>query len=359
MNTREQEDMRVDSSINEKTQKHASAPNLAAIMHASFGLDHYPNYLQRWSEPEIDELEKRLEEQLALVRKQKQQVAQRNQETAKFTPTNTVTKFDPELKNWDALEGIVDEKYLDCLKKSNGNPGPIEFGDIVDEVSPGVWSFPLLSAEFCKKLLADRNNFMDFVTNCTEEEQLRILGPSEKNEKLNERRLRFNLDTMGMKWLLDLLLSYVAVPLSSVVFNDELEGAKLNWRHGYIIGYADKGDSRGVIAKSGLIPHTDDSEVTLNIGLGNVFTGGELALWGVRGTPQEPHVQATHKFQVGQAVVHLGRQIHEVRDITSGERYQLIMWTRCFPLRSHVCPCCWMNRRHYKHADCVCGPGWN
>jgi hypothetical protein len=64
--------MGTSGAINEKRVVGArKATSLAPLLHASFGLDHYPNYLQRWNMHDIDKLEQQLEDQLASVRAQK------------------------------------------------------------------------------------------------------------------------------------------------------------------------------------------------------------------------------------------------------------------------------------------------
>ena len=62
--------------INEKAVVGArKATALAPLLHASFGLDHYPNYLQRWDITAIEGLEDQLKSQLATVRAQKAMVS--------------------------------------------------------------------------------------------------------------------------------------------------------------------------------------------------------------------------------------------------------------------------------------------
>ena len=55
--------------------------------------------------------------------------------------------------------------------------------------------------------------------------------------------------------------------------------ASLDWRHAYVLKYTPSG-------RDSLIPHTDDSEVTVNVGLveRKSFAGGDLLLGGVRVT---------------------------------------------------------------------------
>ena len=107
--------------------------------------------------------------------------------------------------------------------------------------------------------------------------------------------------------------------------------------------------------------HTDDAEVTLNVGLGRAFEGGDLVLGAVRGRAPAPEGDARIPPRPGVAVVHLGRQLHAVDAVTAGERRVLICWCRSMAgVRSRVCPCCWMNRRDGGEArDCICGDAWN
>jgi predicted 2-oxoglutarate/Fe(II)-dependent dioxygenase YbiX len=106
-------------------------------------------------------------------------------------------------------------------------------------------------------------------------------------------------------------------------------------------------------------------EVTLNVCLGDKFDGGNLHFWGLRGE----HVGGNkllgeYQPEVGRAVIHSGRHLHEVTPITAGDRFALIQWTRSWKsARRETCPCCWLNRRRDSDSEkgnsCICGPRWN
>ncbi len=68
--------------------------------------------------------------------------------------------------------------------------------------------------------------------------------------------------------------------------------------------------------------------MTVNINLGKSFTGGDLFFDGIKeGVP--------HKL--GYAIMHSGAIPHESTPLTSGERFNLILWYKCtysFPLFS-------------------------
>lgn len=87
-------------------------------------------------------------------------------------------------------------------------------------------------------------------------------------------------------------------------------------RHGYIVGYEPKTEGQKAPShpsrRSRLVPHTDDSEVTLNVCLGRDFSGGQLRVMGSRGTGSEMREEAVITPKVGHAVLHAGRKLHEV-----------------------------------------------
>jgi hypothetical protein len=81
--------------------------------------------------------------------------------------------------------------------------------------------------------------------------------------------------------------------------------------------------------------HRDISDMTLNISLGIEFTGGTLKFlgWGQRfltGSADEATRSRSkffeHDHTVGTALLHSGRHPHKAEEITSGERWNLIVW---------------------------------
>lgn len=78
--------------------------------------------------------------------------------------------------------------------------------------------------------------------------------------------------------------------------------------------------------------HVDDAAVTLNVCLGEEFTGGELYFGGVRCSRHVGRTKATEdeeivfQHQVGTACLHLGKHRHQALPITSGRRLNLILW---------------------------------
>ena len=127
-----------------------------------------------------------------------------------------------------------------------------------------------------------------------------------------------DMDMIGLSWLNNLIFHLIVRPLSRHLFK-QTEGIKddLDWRQGYIAGYSHsptidpKNDNSIGIQRSRLVPHTDDSEVTLNIGMGDTdFEGGELTFWGLRNSYNEGKFNGQFQPIMGTALIHAGRHLH-------------------------------------------------
>ena len=348
---------------------------LAHLYHSLEGLDRYPNYLGRWNEDDMDSLEESLKAQLAKVREQKQAVALRRQGIKEIVHTLLTEDADKDrwnkllkpCKSWDEVrEKILDSSAAKAIFSSkmfkpreNGSVPCVEevmCGNVkveldasqlellLDEELYDVFSFRLLKKEFCEELREFARAYWAM------------------NEKLDEAKKQqikgaFDFDLVGFKWLNDLLLHLVLRPVARQLYEDS-EGLleDLDWRHGYIAGYS-VSPTEGK-PRERLVTHTDDSDVTMNIGLGDKYEGGLIEFRGLRNTPEEGQLQGTFEPEIGVAVVHAGRHFHDVTQVESGDRYNYIMWARSWSgIRSERCPCCWLNRRD--DNTCVCGPRWN
>ena len=153
----------------------------------------------------------------------------------------------------------------------------------------------------------------------------------------------------SIEWLNSFINMFISVPLSKHLFKVEGDEWNFDWSQTYIVGYDVEG-------KNGLIEHTDDSEVTINVCLSEGYVGGELGFGGMRG--EEGEFEAEVKLRKGGVVLHYGRQIHGVKRLEGGERYVCITWCRDTKWREEVCPCCFLNNRG-KRERCICGKSWN
>jgi hypothetical protein len=377
------------------------------FLHAMEGLDRYPNYLSRWKEGDMDRLETALREKLSQVRDQRSQVMrqrdemqqilhlylQQNPQWNKFVQIPATWEeiqsniLDPRAskvifrsKFFQSTRGESTISVQDVLQgKTPVNLDTALLQDLMDEEMFDTYSLPLLSPEFCYKL----HRFVSAFS-------IHVLDSSLFQQSLT-LNIHKDLDNMGMGWLNDLIFQLVVRPISCHLYKEtELEGGDLDWRQGFIASYsADPTQSK---PRQRLVPHTDDSEVswnqkllcktsqkhgfpyliflsplkiTLNVCLGDKFEGGDIRFWGLRGENVKGNkILGEYQPEVGRAIIHSGRHLHEVTTVTAGDRFALILWTRSWKCaRKEVCPCCWLNRRRGSaggSADsCVCGPRWN
>lgn len=168
-----------------------------------------------------------------------------------------------------------------------------------------VYSFPLLQPEFCARLVQEKAAFLEFSRGAPRP------GRSESSA----------LKHFGCRWLDEQLLEHLLVPMSELIFPTMLEATSLDWCHGYIASYqAAASEEEQAVAEPAvrrfgdkLNAHTDDSEVTLNVGLVDTFTGGELHFRHIRGTDWEGKTEPfSYMPQVGIGLIHMGRHLHEV-----------------------------------------------
>jgi hypothetical protein len=161
------------------------------------------------------------------------------------------------------------------------------------------------------------------------------------------------------------------------------DGMELDWRHGYLARYdrpmsvPGQHQPEGRRRRSRLVKHTDDSAVTLNIGINDDYDGGMVRFGEFRGdlptltTADEDDddngAENDYQHERGKGILHSGRHFHSVTPVTRGERWVWILWTRSWSGdRSVTCPCCWLNNRDGNSSgktkmknQCICGPAWN
>ena len=171
---------------------------------------------------------------------------------------------------------------------------------------------------------------------------------------------------IGLGWINNLLLHLIMQPLlhSQLPFSKqtnsiETKNVKLDWRQGYVTGYSNIPNKVTGSIRNNFVSHTDDSEITLNACLGDGnFKDGKLIFNGIRNHEQHGQEQDEGEYTpiVGNGIIHSGRHLHKVSDVTYGNRYVLIIWARSWgDVRSVTCPCCWLNNR----LDDCCVCDWN
>lgn len=330
------------------------------LWHALEGLDRYPNYLNRWNDDrDLDALEHSLEQSLIKVRQQRGIKTARRQKISEVLNNVTMPDILRQPASWETLlANRIDPALRQAIsgsrqfKRKQSMPsihevlsGEVGFHlddymleQLMEEEVFDIYSFPVFKKDFCKEI----RTFVDKVSVVLAENGV-VFMPTD-------------LDLIGLGWISDFLLHIIIRPISRHLFKGtELKGGDLDWRQGYVAKYRAQQDTEAK-HKNRLVVHTDDSEVTLNIGLGADFEGGLLQFWGLRG--QKTELLGTYSPIPGRAILHVGRHFHQVTRVTKGERYALIVWARSWAdVRSKICPCCWLNRR--QDNNCICGLKWN
>lgn len=231
-------------------------------------------------------------------------------------PEDVKPTFAPEAQPLLRLMPIPAEK--DVRKATKEQEDHIR--EMLKEVSPGIYVFDFLPAEFCNKILEEIAHFEEWCETAGE----RVHRPNSMNA------YGAIFDDFGFESVLEQFVAQVMNVLSAVAFPHI--GATLDHHHGFEVAYQIGKDED-------LDLHVDDAEVTLNICLGKTFTAGELAFAGVRcnhhqsSTHPLPHEMVQVQHKLGQACLHLGRQRHAAMPISSGDRFNFILWCRSSKFR--------------------------
>jgi hypothetical protein len=341
------------------------------LQHSLEGLDRYPNYLSRYSLEQMDSLEDALLQRLELVRVQRTKITQQRDKISQvvskvLSDEKHFTTLVEAPTTWDEVGSVLDPRALNCInrfRKLHASPslqdilsGKVQveldagfLEQLMDEEVYEVYSLPLLTLEFCETL----QRYIRAVN-----AQLEVESRQNSDAVFTTLGIR-DLDRIGLSWLNDLLFHLILKPTSRHLFKEsETLGGELDWRQGYIASYS--ASPSQTKPRQRLVPHTDDSEVTLNVCVGDDFSGGNLRFRDLRGaTPGAGRdLLGEYKPEIGRAIIHAGRHFHEVTEVTSGDRFAYIIWARSWSgVRAVTCPCCWLNRR--TDNSCICGRRWN
>ena len=186
------------------------------------------------------------------------------------------------------------------------------------ELAPFVWRVPMLAPAACADLLAEFDRRRAEVA-------ARSAAPNSMHAH------GFVLDELGYGALVDDLVQRFVAPIAAQLFAPFV-GAGLDAHHAYVVDYAIDADEE-------LGFHVDDSEVTLNLCLGESFSGAELVMLGMRcdahrQTRVLPGEALEIEHEVGTAILHAGRHRHRVDPIRGGRRRNLIVWCRSSSARA-------------------------
>ncbi|MEM7306239.1 MAG: hypothetical protein AAF682_06195 [Planctomycetota bacterium] len=184
---------------------------------------------------------------------------------------------------------------------------------LVRELVPGVYATRILTPAWCHQLAEE----VASIEAWCDEHDVELQRPNSMNE------YGLILDEVGFRPALGELLTRYLRPLAARLYPD-IGGATLDGHHGFVVDYAlGRDEDLGF--------HVDDSEVTLNVCLGERFEGSELYFRGARcerhrQTPCGPGEDLELDHEPGVAILHAGKQRHGVFPIRRGRRRNLIVW---------------------------------
>lgn len=218
-------------------------------------------------------------------------------------------------------ESFLTEEFLEAVRFCESPNASLE--GLLNHLHsiPGkrIYCFPVFVPQFCRDLVEELEKF--------ENSWLEKGRPNTMNNYgilLNELGLdKFFITPLREKYLR---------PLASILYPD-WGGGCLDSHKAFVVQYSEDKDLD-------LSCHYDNSEVTLNVSLGNEFTDGNLYFSDMKEVPSNERRYTEVEHTIGHGILHRGQQVHGALPITSGERWNLIIWMRASSIRNKQCPMC-------------------
>lgn len=188
-----------------------------------------------------------------------------------------------------------------------------------EEAAPRVYHFPVFEKSFCEQLVEEMEHF----------EQ--SSAPKGRPNTMNHYGILFNELGFDEGFITPLREQYLQ-PLTSLLFPD-CGGRCLDSHKAFVVKYDMNEDLD-------LSYHYDNAEVTLNVSLGKDFTEGNLYFGDMRQVPVSETECSEVEHRVTEGLLHRGQHMHGALPITSGQRWNLIIWMRASQERNKLCPMC-------------------
>ncbi|CAE7737320.1 ogfod2 [Symbiodinium pilosum] len=247
-------------------------------------------------------------------------------------------RLHPEVYILDAAS-FLDPGFLKVVQdlRTSGpaaaNIAGLKSAGLLQELRPGIWTFPVFTRAFCDALESELSHF-------------RASGlPRSAPNTMNRHGII--MSELGFEELLDpLVFEYVNVLASRLLpaFTEFLDSYR-----GFTVLYEAVQDG-----DKGLDMHYDNSEVTLNVNVGGTWEGGHVEYYGLA-TSREDSPPFEVALRKGHGVFHAGLELHKALPIISGTRHNLILWCRSSGIRNDMCPMCFRqpqviptNRHHHE-----------
>ncbi|KAM7416926.1 hypothetical protein PAMA_018821 [Pampus argenteus] len=221
-------------------------------------------------------------------------------------------------------ESYLAPKFKQIIEfcRSSGASQEGVFDLLEEEAAPRVYRFSVFEKSFCEDLLEELEHF----------EQ--SSAPKGRPNTMNHYGILLNELGFDEGFITPLREQYLH-PLTSLLYPD-CGGRCLDSHKAFVVKYDMNEDLD-------LSYHYDNAEVTLNVSLGKDFTEGNLYFGDMRQVPLSETECSEVKHRVTEGLLHRGQHMHGALPISSGQRWNLIIWMRASQERNNVCPMC--NRR--------------
>ncbi|XP_054467492.1 2-oxoglutarate and iron-dependent oxygenase domain-containing protein 2 [Anoplopoma fimbria] len=196
-------------------------------------------------------------------------------------------------------------------------------GDLLEEEAAArVYRFPVFEKSFCEELVEELEHFE------------KSSAPKGRPNTMNHYGILLNELGFDEGFITPLRELYLH-PLTSRLYPD-CGGRCLDSHKAFVVKYDMNEDLD-------LSYHYDNAEVTLNVSLGKDFTEGNLYFGDMRQVPLSEMECSEVQHRVTEGLLHRGQHMHGALPISSGQRWNLIIWMRASQERNKLCPMC--NRR--------------
>ncbi|XP_026176466.1 2-oxoglutarate and iron-dependent oxygenase domain-containing protein 2 [Mastacembelus armatus] len=204
-----------------------------------------------------------------------------------------------------------------CRSSGASEEGLLDW--LEEEAAPRVYHFPVFEKNFCEELMEELEHF----------EQ--SSAPKGRPNTMNHYGILLNELGFDEGFFTPLREQYLR-PLTSLLYPD-CGGGCLDSHKAFVVKYDMHEDVD-------LSYHYDNAEVTLNVSLGKDFTGGNLYFGDMRQVPLSETECSEVEHKVSEGLLHRGQHMHGALPISSGQRWNLIIWMRASQERNKLCPMC-------------------
>uniref|UniRef100_A0A3B3ZPP9 Fe2OG dioxygenase domain-containing protein n=1 Tax=Periophthalmus magnuspinnatus TaxID=409849 RepID=A0A3B3ZPP9_9GOBI len=218
-------------------------------------------------------------------------------------------------------ESFLAQKFKHIVEYCRGTNASQEgLLELLDEV-PGqrIYRFPVFEKHFCEELLEELEHFEQSA------------APKGRPNTMNHYGILLNELGFDLGFITPLREQYLH-PITSLLYPD-WGGHCLNSQKAFVVKYDMHEDLE-------LSYHYDNAEITLNVSLGKAFTEGNLYFGNMRQVPLSESECVEVEHRVTEGLLHRGQHMHGALPISSGQRWNLIIWMRASQVRNKLCPMC-------------------